>query len=163
MPESDQVKFAAAALRVLVPIDATDRSRWGVQHALRLQREGAEVEVILLHVGEPVTQWQVLRFRTEREIARFQSERARFMIDEAGVPLALAGIRFSGVFRQGNLPDSILDTAEQMACDRIVMPLPERGPARHFSRDSVAAVRRRQHHIPVVAVNGEGVAPDDQQ
>ena len=48
----------------LLPINANADSRWGVRYALQRQLEGTPVEVVLLNVGEFVTQWQVLRFRT---------------------------------------------------------------------------------------------------
>ncbi len=63
----------AKALRILVPINANDDSHWGIRYAMCRHREGMQVEVILLNIGEPVTEWQVLRFRTQQEIARLQS------------------------------------------------------------------------------------------
>ncbi len=62
-------------LRLLVPVNANDDSRWGITYALRLHAQGRAVEVCCLNVGEPVTQWEVLRFRTQADIARFQAER----------------------------------------------------------------------------------------
>lgn len=147
-------------LRILVPINANEDSRWGIQYALRRQREGAQVEVILLNVGEPITQWELLRFRTQQEIAQFQSDSARAFIDEAAGPLATAGIPCRGFFRQGDLVFSILDAAEEAGCDEIVMPLPGKGLSSIFSRDIVATVRHRQRDVPVVAINREGMAED---
>lgn len=147
-------------LRILVPINANEDSRWGIQYALRRQREGTQVEVILLNVGEPITQWEVLRFRTQQEIAQFQSESAQAFIDEATGPLATAGIPCRGFFRQGELVFSILDAAEEADCDEIVMPLPGKGFSSIFSRDIVATVKDRQRDVPVVAINRDGIAED---
>ncbi len=147
-------------LRILVPINANEDSRWGIQYALRRQREGAQVEVILLNVGEPITQWEVLRFRTEREIAQFQADSAQAFIDEATGPLATAGIPFRGLFRQGELVFSILDAAEETECDEIIMPRPGKGISSIFSRDIVASVKRQERDIPVVTVNCDGMAED---
>ena len=142
--------------RLLVPINALEDSRWGVQYALRLHQEGIQVEVILLNVGEPITQWQVLRFRTQQEIAQFQSERAQAFIEEASQPLDAAGIQCRGVFRQGELVFSILDVAEALDCDEIIMPTPCRGILDFFSCDTVSAVRKQQRGIPVVIVDSQG-------
>ena len=149
-------KVDAKVLRILVPINANDDSRWGVQYALRRYREGANVEVILLNVGEPITQWEVLRFRTQQEIAQFQSERAQAFIEEAGEPLTAVGVPCRGIFKQGPVVFSILDAAEELECDEIAMPLPNKGFSGLFSRDIVAAVKRRQRVVPVVAVSGDG-------
>lgn len=35
------------------------------------------------NVGEPVNQWQVLRFRTQQEVSQFQSESAQAFIEDA--------------------------------------------------------------------------------
>lgn len=144
-------------LRILVPINANEDSRRGVQYALRQKRAGREVEVILLHVGEPITQWQVLRFRTQQEIAQFQAERAQAFIEEASAALAAAGVPCRGLFRQGDVVFSILDTAEETECDEIAMPPPNKGLSSVFSRDLALAVRRRRRDIPVIAVSDNGI------
>lgn len=144
-------------LRILIPINANDDSRWGVQYALRQKRAGREVEVILLHVGEPITQWQVLRFRTQQEIAQFQAERAQAFIAEASEALTAAEVPCRGLFRQGDVAFSILDTAEEMECDEIAMPPPNQGFSSLFSRDFTPAVRRIRRDIPVIAVSDNGI------
>jgi nucleotide-binding universal stress UspA family protein len=143
-------------LRILLPINAKDDSRWGIQYAVRRQREGARLEVVLLHVGEPVTQWEVLRFRTEQEIAQFQSERAQAFIEEARQPLAAQDISWRGLFKQGELAFAILDTAEELECDEIVMPAATTWLPSLFSRAVAGAVARAQRGIPVVLVNAGG-------
>ena len=149
-------------LRILVPINADEDSRWGVQYALHRHIEGRELEVILLNVGEPITQWEVLRFRTQVEISQFQSERAQAFIDEASAPLNAENILCRGCFKQGNVVFSILDTAEELACDEIVLPRPQSGFWGLFSRGIVASIVRRHHDIPIVLVDQDG-APIDRQ
>ncbi|MFA7322556.1 MAG: hypothetical protein WC000_13915, partial [Dokdonella sp.] len=86
-PDSD-----VEVLRLLVPINANEDSRWSIRYALRRQQESRAVEVILLNVGEPITEWEVLRFRTQQEISRFQEESAQRFIGEATAPLMTANI-----------------------------------------------------------------------
>lgn len=156
---SDHTATNVRVLRILVPINANDDSRWGVRYALRRRREGKKVEVILLNVGEQIDQWQVLRFRTQREIAQFQSERAQAFIEEATTPLAAKNIPCRGVFKQGDVVFSILDTAEELDCDEIAMPMPRKGLPSLFSSGIVRAVKRQQRDVPVVAVNSDGMPP----
>ena len=144
-------------LRLLVPINANADSRWGVRYALQRHLEDAAVEVILLNVGEIVTQWQVLRFRTQQEVAQFQAERAQAFIDEASAPLAAENIPYRGVFKQGDVVFSILDAAEEFDCDEIAMPAPQPGLTQLFSRAIAAEVRRQRGDIPVVMVDSEGL------
>lgn len=160
MSEKDQTGVAQRRLRLLLPITANEDSRWGVTHALHLHDEGRDVEVCFLNVGEVITQWQVLQFRTQVEIAKFQAERAEAFIEEASQPLAEKHILYRGIFKQGDIVFSILDTAEELECDEIVMPLPHTGLLSVFSRDIVAAVKRQQRDVPVVAINCNGIAED---
>ena len=147
---------AALSLKLLVPINARDDSRWALRYASARQRAGAHVEVVLLNVGEPITQWEVLRFRTQQEIAQFQSERAQAFVDDASIPLHELGIPVRGVFRQGEIVFSILDVAEEFACDEIVMPHHACSLAGFLGGDIVAEVRRRQRGIPLVTVDADG-------
>ena len=156
MSTRDQAEVNAKPLRLLVPINANQDSRWGVEYALRRHRQGVAVEVILLNVGEQITQWEVLRFRTQQEIEQFQSERAQAFIEEASQPLADNEIVYRGLFKQGKLVFSILDTAEELACDEIVMPASKPWLACLFASDVVNSVVHQQRGIPVVLVNAQG-------
>ena len=145
----------AALSRLLIPIDATDRSRWALQYALA-QSRGGQVEVDLLFVAEPITAWQVLRFRTQREIAEFQSKIAQWLLEDAAGPLQAAGIPVRCHFREGSVPGQILEAAEQLGCKQIVLPSPAPRLLNLLSRDVVRAVQRAAHAVPVVTVNRVG-------
>lgn len=157
MSEDEAAAATGRPLRLLVPVNANDDSRWGIAYALRLHALGRAVEVCCLNVGEPVTQWEVLRFRTQAEIARFQAERAQAFIEEACAPLAAGRIPCRGFFKRGGVVFSILDTAEELACDAIVMPPPAGGLLGLFSKEIVAAVMRKSRAIPVITVDRHGV------
>jgi nucleotide-binding universal stress UspA family protein len=142
--------------RLLIPINANADSRWGIDYALQLQRDGQPVEVCFLNVGEPISQWEVLRFRPQGEITRFQSERAQSFIDEASHSLLEQGIPCRGFFRQGRVVHSILDVAAELECDEIVMPRPHAGIFSLFSREIVGTVMRKIRAIPLVLVSQSG-------
>lgn len=142
--------------RLLVPINANETSRWGVQYALRKRREGISVEVILLNVGEPIHQWEVLRFHTQQEIEDFQTERAQAFFEETAQALLAEDIPCRGFFRHGDITFSILDTAEEMGCNEIVVPVPRKRLMNLFTRDVVKQIQRQQRACRVVTVNREG-------
>ena len=157
MRESQIQDSSQRRVRLLIPIDATEKSRWGVAYALRRHDQGYAVEACFLNVGEPITQWQVLRFRTQAEISNFQNERAQTFIDEASAPLAAKGIACRGFFKQGNLVFSILDSAEELGCDEIVMPRPTTGFWGMFEPDMTRAVSQGHRDIPIVVVGQDGM------
>lgn len=143
-------------LRILVPINANADSRWGVRYAVQRHLEGVVVEVVVLNVGECITQWQVLRFRTQQEIAQFQLERAQAFIEDAGQILIGENIPFRGIFRQGDVVFSIIDVAEELECDEIVMPSKNQGVAYIFHKNVVAELAKKRHDIPIVLVDVDG-------
>lgn len=111
-----------AVARLLVPIDATEESRWGLQYALRLARSGPQVEVCLLFVAEPVRSWEVLRFYTEDEVRKHFQERSAVFLEEAAKPLREAGIACRTYFREADPVGGVIDMAEELNCSEIVVP-----------------------------------------
>ncbi len=147
---------AAKILKLLLPVDATERSRWTIQYALRHRQSGQSVQVSLLLVAEPVTDWQILRFYSQEHVRRFQAERAQYILDDAAQPLRQARIPVQLKFLEGDIPFEILDLAEQLDCDEIVLPLPHPRWAKLLSTDVVRQVLERQRNIPVVTVDARG-------
>lgn len=148
--------LSAAGMRLLIPVNDSENSLWAVKYALRLQANGLSPEVVILSVGEPVNQWQVMQFRTQQEIGQFQSRKAQSCIDEATRLLASGNVSCRGLFKQGDVVFSILDTAEELECDEIVLPRKKERWAGLFGRSVVQDIVRSQRSIPVVLVNGLG-------
>lgn len=147
----------ATPRRLLIPINASADTRWGIDYAVRRHRTGIALEVVLLTIDEPVADGQALRFPTQQELANFQSERAQSLIAEASRSLTKENIPWRGVFKQGEVTFSILDAAEEFDCHEIVMPAPKKGLSSIFADHTVSAVREQQRDIPVVVVGHEGI------
>lgn len=114
----------AAHHRLLIPIDATEDWRCGVQDAIRMSRQGVSVEVCLLYIVAPIRCWEVRRFRTEQEIHRHFEERSLVFLEAASRPLREAGIPCTCLFREQAPVLGTLDLAEQFDCSEILMPAP---------------------------------------
>lgn len=153
---NDNLADNRRALRILVPINANADSRWGVAYAQHLHEAGHPVEVFLVNVAEPITQWEILRFRTQAEIDRLQSARAQSFLEEASQPLLAQDISCRCLYRQGGVVFSILDAAEELACDEIVMPQPWAWPLGLLSKGIVEAVQRKSRNAKVVLVDKAG-------
>lgn len=155
--ESDAaIPTGNGTLRLLVPVDATADWRNAIQYVRARIREGRHVDVRLLHVTEPVEDWQSLRFPAEQEIADHQAGRGELLLQEAAKAFASAGATQRSYCRQGDFVFQILDLAEELSCDAIVLPMP---PAlwRALGIGRVArSVRRRERAIPVVTVDRAG-------
>lgn len=145
--------LGADTLKLLLPVDATERSRWGIHYSIKRKQSGRNVVVSLLFVAEPVTSWQVLRFLNQQEVRRFQAERGNYLLEDAAQALEQAGIPVQMNYREGDIVFQILDIAEQLQCDAIVLPMPYPRWARPFAPDIVREVVRRQRAVPVITVN----------
>lgn len=156
MHQSNGTGTAGQPLRLLIPITATEDSRWGIRYALRLRAEGIRIEVIFLNVGEIITDWQALRFRSQAEFARFQSERAQTFIDEASAQLLEHDIPFRGLFRRGDPVFCIPDVAEEMDCQQIVLPRPPGGICSFFSQNITGSILQKNHIPRVITVDQDG-------
>ena len=146
---------------LLIPVDATERSRWGLRYALRLGRKAVPLQVSLLFVAEPVTSLEVLRFRTHDNIARFQAESGRCILEDAARPLADAGISCEQLYREGDIVFQILDVAEQLGCDEIVLPAPRPPIASLLRRDVARDVLRQARDVLVVTIDAQGRTTPD--
>jgi len=142
--------------RLLIPVDATDRSRWGLRYALRLQKNGIPLHAALLFVAEPVTRLEVLRFRTHEDIASFQAESGRHILDDAAQALVDAGIAHEQIYREGDIVFQILDVAEQLGCHEIVLPMPRPPIASLLRRDVVRELMRQEREAIAITVDAEG-------
>lgn len=67
-------------------------------------------------------------------------------------------IEVSAYVRYGPLVFSILDAAEELDCDEIVVPAPHKGPFRILSHDVVANLLAQQRSVHVVAVSKNGMS-----
>ena len=108
--------------RLLFLIDAGDRSRQLLAHAEALQRSGASVEVLLLYAVEPVRCWEVLKFRSEAEVAQHFAERAGIFLQLASERLQAAGIPCRSYCRSGDPATLLRALAEEQQCSAVVIP-----------------------------------------
>lgn len=146
--------YANEPRRLLVPIDATERSHWALRYALT--RRGEPLHVDLLFVAEPVTSLEVLRFRTQAEVAAFQARCAQWLLEDAAKPLEEAGLSVRSHFREGDVAREIVETAEQLGAEAIVMPPARPWWLNFLTRGIVRKVLRLGRAIPVLHVDANG-------
>ncbi len=152
---------AASAVRppmkLLIPIDGSDRARWGLQYARIHARRGDELAAELLFVAEPIRNWQVLRFWTRQEISRFQAERGRFLLDDAERKLREAGIDVNTHYREGDAAYQIFEAAQALQCQEIVLPAPESFWMSGLNRNLALEIQERLQSVRVITVDASGL------
>src|SRR5690606_13073163 len=120
-----------------------------------LARQDEPLHVDLLFVAEPVSSLEVLRFRTQADVAAFQNQSAQYLLDDAAQPLQAAGMSVGTHFREGDIASQIVETAEELGADAIVMPPPHPLWLDFLTRGTVRKVLRRARATPVVTVDSE--------
>ena len=141
-------------VRLLIPIDATDASRWAINYAIRCALAGAPVEVFLLYIIEPVTNWEVLRFHSAQEVHQHFATRAAIFLAEAAEALAEAGIPCHRYCREDETVRGILTFAEEKGCSQIVVP--DTLLWGRFPCGLARKLRRQKPSVPVVRTTANG-------
>ena len=84
-------------LKILVAVDGSELSLDGVQHTLQLLKQGLQASVVLAHVQEPATLYELVTSRDPDLIAAASVEAgehllasARALLDAAGVVVGLS-------------------------------------------------------------------------
>lgn len=146
-----------STLRLLIPICGGKRCFWATTYAEKLRRGDQMVEVCLLHVLEPLGPLQALLHAFPAQLT-LQRQRAEAVLALAAKPLQTAGIPYAAYLRSGSIVSSLLDAAEELDCQEIVVP---RSRRRFFSRDVVRLLQARRRRVPVVVVGASGIPVED--
>jgi nucleotide-binding universal stress UspA family protein len=136
--------------RILVPVDFSDCSLDALAYAVVVAQQ-AKASLMLLHVLEPVSYGLDFSFgdskarEQERETWTKRLEELVSSYQQSHVPMESR--------LRGGLPaDSILDSAQTIPCDLIVMGTHGRRGIAHSISGSVAEAVLRKAHCPVIAV-----------
>lgn len=142
--------------RLLIPVKGPKRALSAVTYAIRLRAGAREVSVCLLHVEESTSQWPVLLGGTRIIGAR------RLRTDSVFGPalhlLDGLDIEFAAYVRSGPVVFTILDVAEELDCDEIVVPAPGSALSHLWSRHVVTLLAANQRAARLVTVTKSGTA-----
>jgi nucleotide-binding universal stress UspA family protein len=138
---------------ILVPVDFSSHSEKAVETAVEFAKAfGAEVH--LLHAYSlPVGVVGPYDYQIPANILTDMRESAKKRVDEEVGKLADSGVPASGVITEGLPTQAILDTAEQLGADLIVMGTRGLTGLKHVVLGSVAERTIRQAACPVLTVH----------
>lgn len=137
---------------ILAPVDFGAGSDHSLEVALDLAKlTGASVHI--LHVYQiPVYGFPDGAFLAGPEIATRLSEAAQKGLDNVVQRVAARGVKVEGQLRQGNPPDEIVNAAQELGCDAIVLGTHGRKGIAHALMGSVAERVVRTSPIPVLTI-----------
>jgi nucleotide-binding universal stress UspA family protein len=134
--------------RILVPVDFSDCSLDALEYAVVVAQQ-AKASLMLLHVLEPVSYGLDFTFHESR-----QSESSTWTkrLEELVASHQHTHVPMDFRLRGGLPPDSILDSAQTLPCDLIVMGTHGRRGISHALSGSVAEAVLRKALCPVLTV-----------
>lgn len=143
--------------RILVPVDFSDCSLDALEYAVVVAQQ-AKASLLLLHVLEPVSYGLDFTFghsRTGEQVRESWTKR----LEELTSALMAAHVPVESRLRGGLPADSILDAAQTLPCDLIVMGTHGRRGISHAISGSVAEAVLRKARCPVLTVRSPKFGP----
>lgn len=143
--------------RILVPVDFSDCSLDAVGYAAVVAQH-AKASLTLLHVLEPVSYG--LDFTLgQSQARRVEAETWTKRLEELVSSIQRPTMQVASQLRGGVPADSILDSAQTLPCDLIVMGTHGRRGVSHTVSGSVAEAVLRKARCPVIAVRSQKFGP----
>lgn len=108
-------------MRILLPVDGSERSLDAVRHGLRLVSAGLQARFLLLNVQEPTHLYEVLLLRDAQARAEAARQAGENALRSAQALLEAAGLDYEVEIVTGDPAQQIVEVAEREPCDAIVM------------------------------------------
>jgi len=139
--------------KILVPLDGSSLAEAVLPHAEALAKS-ENAEIIILRVPVTPTAEYFARDPQISEIIRKDiEEEAKAYVNNAIISLKKDNIKATGVTRDGIVPDTILEVADETHADIIAMSTHGRSGIQRWLMGSVADKIVHHAHIPVMLIH----------
>jgi nucleotide-binding universal stress UspA family protein len=125
-------------MKILLPIDGSEGALDAVHHALRLVHAGLRASFVLANVQEPASLYEVLVAHDAKVIEKVSASAAEHELEAPKVLLRTAGVEFEVDVSDGDPGHMLVDAAERLGCELIVMGARGVGDPRASGLGSVA-------------------------
>ncbi len=138
--------------RVLVPYDGSKPAQRALKHVIGWVEEGAPIEVDLFNVQIPMATPNVRRFIAKSTIDSYQREAGEEVLKSGRAMLDKAGMQYTSETAVGHLGETIVQRANKMKADGIVMGTRGMGTVKNLVMGSVATQVVHLADVPVTLV-----------
>lgn len=139
-------------LKILIAVDGSELSLDGVHHALTLMRQGLKASVVLAHVQEPATLYELVTTRDPDLIAAASLEAGEHLMAPARALLDAAGIPYETDVGVGDVAHTLVDMIESSGCDMVVIGAKGQGAITSALLGSVSQEVAHASLVPVTIV-----------
>lgn len=140
-------------LKILIAVDGSDLSLDAVNHALTLIRQGLQASVVLAHVQEPATLYEMVTTRDPNLIAAASLEAGEHLLAPARALLDGAGVAYDIDVGVGDPAHTLVDMIERWACDLVLIGARGQGALRSALLGSVSQEVVSASPVPVTIVH----------
>lgn len=140
-------------LKVLVPVDDSEKALSAVRHAASMFKGHRVSQVVLLNVQAPLEQGHACAYHSWDELRKLEEERGEAALRPACDILDCAGAAYVTQVKLGKVVPTISEAVAANDCNAIVM-----GTAGHTAIGTLMATRLanklvRTSHVPVIVVS----------
>ena len=139
-------------LKILIAVDGSELSLDGVHHVLNLVRQGLQATVVLGHVQEPATLYELVTARDPALIAAASLEAGQHLMASAAALLDAAGVPYETDVGVGDPAHTLLEMIERSGCDLAVLGAQGHGALSSVLMGSVSQEVVRASRVPVTVV-----------
>lgn len=139
-------------LKILIAVDGSELALDGVHHALSLLRQGLRASLVLAHVQEPATLYELVTTRDPNLIAAASLEAGEHLMASARALLDAAGVGYETEVGVGDVAHTLVDMIESTGCDLVVIGAKGQGAISSALLGSVSQEVAHASPVPVTIV-----------
>jgi nucleotide-binding universal stress UspA family protein len=137
---------------MLVAYDGSEHSESAVHYAVEMARRVGEARIVLLNVQPPAMSGEVSNLLTAEEVMEQHMAVGRDVLAPAGRMLEQSGVPFEARVGFGKPAETIVEHAQGVGCDAIVMGASSHGRVHSLVLGSVASKVAHAAPVPVTVV-----------
>lgn len=139
-------------IKIFIAVDGSELSLDGVHHALWLVRQGLQAQVVLGHVQEPATLYEMVTARDPDLIAAASLEAGEHLMAPARALLEAAGVPCEMEVGVGDEARMLVNLIERTGSDMVIIGARGRGAISSALLGSVSLEVARSSPVPVTIV-----------
>ena len=139
-------------MKILIAVDGSELSLDAVHHALALVRAGLRASLVLAHVQEPASLYELVTTRDPDLIAAAARQAGMDLTAPARALLNAAAVEYTTEIRMGAAANTLVDISDDTACDLAIVGARGLGGLRGALLGSVSQALVHASPVPVTIV-----------
>lgn len=139
-------------MKILVPVDGSEHALDAVRHALHLVHEGLQATFVLATVQEPTYVYEIVLAPDAEVLERLTGAVGGRALEGAEALFDLAGVPFAKEIGTGEPAATLIELADRLGCEAIVMGARGLGAVRSALLGSVSMAVLHASRLPVTVV-----------